>query len=170
MLRSLSEINPDFVGWIVIPGTAVDYPIVRGRDNSRYLYTTFKGQRNPAGAIFMDYRCVGGFDAPVSLIHGHNTRDGTMFSSLHSFMNQEIMDSNPTIVVLTADGEKLIYQIFKARHADAWDSVYTVNYSDANEAAAFFGIDTDERLLILSTCAGGADRNVRLLVYAKLIS
>jgi sortase B len=169
MLDSLSEINPDFVGWIIIPGTTVNYPIVRGRDNSRYLYTTFKGERNPAGAIFMDYRCTGGFDAPASLIHGHNMRGGTMFAPLMNYLNREFMENYPNIIILTANGETLVYRIFRARFTDAWDGVFTVNYADAEATAAYFGIDTDERLLIMSTCAGGADRDVRLLVYATLI-
>jgi sortase B len=168
MLSSLAEINPDFVGWIVIPGTTVDYPVVRGRDNSRYLHTTFSGERNPAGAIFMDYRCTGGFDAPVSLIHGHNMRAGLMFSPLTNYLDREFMENYPNIIILTADGETLVYRIFRARLTDAWDSVYTVNYRDEDAAAVFFGVETHERLLILSTCAGGADRYARLLVYAAL--
>jgi len=52
------EINPDYVGWLKIDGTNIDFPIVRGNDNEKYLTTTFKGEENILGAVFMDYRCV----------------------------------------------------------------------------------------------------------------
>jgi len=168
-LSVFSEINPDFMGWIIISGTSVDYPVVRGPDNTQYLNTTFSGASNPSGAIFMDYRCTGGFDAPVSLIHGHNMRDGSMFSPLTGFLNRDFMLRHSEIIIVTADGEILVYRVFEARRTDAWDRVYTLDFNDAYAAAAFFGDEDSERFLILSTCLSGADRDARLLVLAVLV-
>ncbi|MCL2838131.1 MAG: class B sortase [Oscillospiraceae bacterium] len=165
LLRVFSEINPDFVGWITIPGTTVDYPIVRGADNARYLNTTFSGASNPAGAIFMDYRAIYGFKAPASLIHGHNMRDGSMFAPLVNYMNREFMDNYPEIIILTKYGERLVYRVVKVRRTDAWDDVYALDFNNA-EAAEFLEHSDAERVLILSTCLGGADRNARLLIFA----
>jgi SrtB family sortase len=164
LLRIFSEINPDFVGWMVIPGTAIDYPIVRGTDNSLYLHTTFSGTQNPAGTIFMDYRCTEGFATPISLIYGHNMRNGSMFSPLTNYTNQDFMNNNSEIIILTADGHKLVYRIFDTKHTDAWDSVYELDFNDA--ANEFFPASDAQRFLILSTCLNSADRNARLLVFA----
>jgi sortase B len=158
-ISALAEINPDFIGWIVLPGTTIDYPVVRGPDNALYLRTTFGGGTNPAGAIFMDYRCAEGFDAPVGLIYGHNMRDGSMFSQLTEYLDREFMENHRKIIVLTADGERLVYHIFEARRTDAWDDVYTFDFPAAGDAG---------RLLILSTCLNGANRDERLLVFAAL--
>lgn len=165
-LDILTEINTDFTGWIIIPGTAIEYPVVRGRDNVRYLNTTFSGERNPAGAIFMDYRCVDGFNAPVCLIYGHNMREGSMFSQLVSYMERPFMDAHPEIIILTADGEKREYRIIEARRTDAWDMVYTMDYNDAEAALAYHPAAENGRLLVLSTCLDGENRHVRLLVVA----
>ncbi|MCL2409357.1 MAG: class B sortase [Oscillospiraceae bacterium] len=168
-LDALAEINPDFVGWIIIAGTTVNYPVVRGRDNSRYLHTTFSGTANPAGAIFMDYRGSEGFAAPASLIHGHNMRDGSMFGSLTNFLRPEFLADHPEIFIVTAEGETLVYHIFATRRTDAWDRAYTLDFNSAEAAAAFFGRYDTERFLILSTCLGGTDRYARLLIFAALV-
>ena len=168
-LEVLAGINPDFVGWIVIPGTTINYPVVRGTCNSQYLRTTFKGKQNTAGAIFMDYRCTRGFNEPATLIYGHNMRDSTMFSPLTGFLNQEFILNHPEVIVIDATGEKLIYRILEAQHTDAWNPAYSLDTSNAAVAAELFGIDDYGRVLILSTCLDGADRNSRLLVYAVMI-
>ena len=168
MLGALYEMNPDFVGWLAIPGTAISYPVVRGTDNSLYLRTTFSGAANPAGAIFMDYGCAKGFDAPVCMVYGHNMRDKSMFGSLSDFLDRGFVEENPNIAIITADGRNLVYRIFEARRTDVWDSVYTLDSNDDKAAAGFPAAASSERLLVLSTCVSGSDRDARLLVLAAL--
>jgi len=159
VLNIFSEMNPDFVGWIIIPNTMIDYPVVRGSNNSLYLNTMFSGAANPAGTIFMDSLCTKDFDSPACVIYGHNMRDGSMFAALTNYMDNGFMDDHPEIIVLTADGEKLVYRIFEAKYSDAWDSVYEIDLNDSKNA---------ERIIVLSTCLNDADRYDRLLVYAVL--
>jgi len=168
MMGALYELNPDFVGWLAIPGTAISYPVVRGADNSRYLRTTFSGAKNPAGAIFMDSGCGKGFDAPVCMVYGHNMRDKSMFGSLSNYLDRAFLEDNPEIAVITAEGRNLVYRIFEARRTDVWDSAYALDSNDAGAAAGFTAAASSERLLILSTCISGSDRDERLLVLAAL--
>lgn len=42
--NALRAINPDVVGWIYVPGTTVNFPIVHGTDDEHYLKTDFYGQ------------------------------------------------------------------------------------------------------------------------------
>ena len=35
------QINPDYVGWLSVNGTVIDYPVVRGQDNEMYLSHNF---------------------------------------------------------------------------------------------------------------------------------
>ena len=166
----LAKINSDFIGWLTIEGM-IDYPVVRGSDNSEYINTTFNGQTNPAGAIFMDSRLEQGFEAPVTMLYGHNMRDGSMFAPLHRYSDAAFIADHPYITIMTLDGETLTYRIFSAAYTDVWDIAYYLNFPDGSAAADSFSgapIGAD-RFLLLSTCTGSTDRDARLLVYASLV-
>lgn len=158
-LTQLYELNPDFVGWIEIPGTAVNYPVVRGDDNSFYLKTTFLGEPNRAGSIFMDFRARRDFGTPVTILYGHNMRDGSMFSALMKYTSRTFLEDNSEIRIITADGEMYFYDIVSARRTDAWDEVYQLNFDHADKAQSFFDNYYSEHFLVLSTCWRGADRD-----------
>jgi len=163
------EQNPDFVGWILIEDTLINYPVVQGPDNAVYLHTTFLGQRNPAGSIFMDYRAVYAFDTPLAIIYGHNMRDGSMFAPLHQFIDPEFSGDYPVITIINADGEILPYQIFQVRWAGAQDAVYGLKPTDDLAVGVFFADAPDgaSRFLALSTCAPPPNHLIRrLLVFA----
>lgn len=168
-MANLLEINSDFIGWISIEGL-IEYPVVRGSDNSKYLNTTFKGQRNSAGTIFMDYRHSLGFDESICILYGHLTRDGTMFSELHRFRDSEFLQENPYIKVTTLDGELLTYRVFAAKITDVWNSAYTLSITNTTRAIADFPNTPRDasRFLLLSTCTPGLNDDERLLVFAAL--
>jgi len=168
-LAGLAEINRDFVGWIMI-GDFIDYPVVRGRDNSRYLDTTFSGQKNVSGAIFMDHANTRGFDETVAVLYGHNMRNGTMFAPLHRYRDRSYMAENPNILILTAKGELLLYRIFAARVTDVDDRDADLGFlSGATTSGVFRNAPAgSNRFLVLSTCTS-VDENERLRIYAALV-
>ncbi|HAY97001.1 MAG TPA: hypothetical protein DCY23_01550, partial [Ruminococcaceae bacterium] len=55
--KSVTEImleeNPDFKGWITIPGTKVDNPFYQTTDNEFYLTHNQKKQKSAYGALFL---------------------------------------------------------------------------------------------------------------------
>ena len=51
---ALAQTNPEIVGWIYVPGTNINYPVVQTNNNSKYLNTLFDGTANASGAIFLD--------------------------------------------------------------------------------------------------------------------
>jgi len=168
-MEELARRNPDFIGWITIRNQ-MDYPVVRGSDNVRYLNTTFSGQRNSAGAIFMDYRNYGGFDDTITILYGHRTRRGTMFGPVARYLDNSFLQANSTIKITTKSGTELTYKVFAAKLTNAWDSAYTDSFSNSAAAiAAFPGAPAGAgKFLLLSTCTPSDNDDERILVFATL--
>jgi len=158
MSLDLSAINPDYIGWIRIEGTNIDYPVVQTTNNVKYLNTTFRGERNNSGTIFMDSESTEGFSG-FAILHGHNMKDGTMFAELHSFLDSEFRDTYREIIIILPDGETLAYQIFDVRLINVDDIDFTLPEN-------ITGVQDNAGILVLSTCTFG-DRNERLLILAR---
>jgi len=169
-LDELAALNNDFIGWFSIPDL-VEYPVVQTTNNSKYVNTTFMGQTNSAGALFMDYRNVDKWDETVSIIYGHRTNDGTMFAPLIRYMESTFMQRNSTLTILTREGKRLTYEIFGAKLTDAWDPAYKTALQDSSRAHEVFpnAPENANHFLLLSTCTRSANHDERLLVYAALV-
>jgi SrtB family sortase len=168
------EINPDYIGWLKIDGTTIDFPVVRGSDNVKYLTTTFGGQQNRFGAIFMDYRCTGGV-VPHILIYGHQAGDGNsdvrhMFGGLTDFLEDGYLAAHPVIVFI-ANGNLFEFEIFSVRVTDIYDPAYQLDFSDPGSFEAFLernGAPSGaEQIITLSTCVG-VDNDLRLIAQGAL--
>lgn len=100
-ITGLQEINPDCVGWIQIPDTGLDYPVVY-RDNQYYLTHNFMNEKASAGAVFLDESCDP--DGDIRLLHGHHMKDGSMFGILKKYKKADFRDAHREIVY--QDGQK----------------------------------------------------------------
>lgn len=103
--KTLAGINPEIVGWIRIPDTQVDYPLVQGTDNQFYLSHDFYGREQAAGCIFLDWECESDFSSRNTVIYGHNMRDGSMFRQLVQYTDETFFQSHPVIVIYTPQRE-----------------------------------------------------------------
>ena len=81
-LGALRRTNPDVLGWISIPGTQLDYPVLQSEDNQYYLTRTWEKQRNSAGSVFLECQLSGDFSEFNTILYGHNMKNGSMFGSL----------------------------------------------------------------------------------------
>jgi sortase B len=162
------QINSDYVGWLNLPGTAVDYPIVQTVDNEKYLNMTFTGASNRYGAIFADYRCDIS-DLRHFIIYGHNTSNGEMFGGLRLFLDESYLSDHPT-VTLTLDERELTYNIFSARQTDIYDPAYQLDFSEQGAYGQFLadcGAPSDAaHVLTLSTCVSTGDDRQRVIIQA----
>jgi sortase B len=172
--KELWEINPDYVGWLAIPGAEVDYPVARGADNTKYLGTSFEGSASELGSIFMDRDNTDGFASRHAVIYGHDMNDGQMFGRLKRYLDAGFLADNPNVTVTLADGSQQTYRIFSARLTDAWDAAYRLNFADDTAFTAFakwLGAPPGaSRLLTFSPCTDSGGNNERLLVHAALVT
>ena len=178
-LDALREVNPDVIGWIRIPGTKIDYPLLQGADNEYYLKHTWKGHRNVVGSVFMECQNSPLFTDWNTILYAHNMNNGTMFAPLHKFKRQDFWQTHPYVYIVT-DAGVLRYEIFSSYSAEVGSLTYGLSFNQPETRAEFLTmaleksqIDTGiapeltDQILTLSTCSG-AGYETRRVVHARL--
>ncbi len=179
-LDALKEKNADCIGWIRVPGTDIDYPLMwTPHDPEHYLRLDFYGSYSDYGVPFLDHRCD--LNSGNLILYGHNMFDGTMFTDLLWYREQEYMDSHRQIILETPEGARE-YQVVAVCQANSVESeLYrSINFTDPagkadfldavkKDSVFFVGADDGtERFITLSTC-DVSRRNGRVAVVGGLI-
>ena len=174
----LQKINPDIVGWIRLPDSNIDYPIVQGQDNDKYLHTLFDGSWGQAGCIFADANTADPFRQFNTVVYGHHMKDGTMFNNLKKFKDPEYAKSHPVFDLYTPDRNyKLEVVAFLNCPSDS--EIYETNI-DQQKTKSFIDfvrktaeyttavtMSENDRYVVLSTCAYEYE-GARYVVIGKL--
>ena len=177
----LESMNRDFIGWLYIPDTTIQYPIVSSEDDEHYLAYTFDGTKNSCGSIFMDKSNKPDFTSDNTVLHGHNMKNGTMFGSLRKFEKKEYWEEHPYIWIIR-ENIAMKYEIFAVCITEAASDVYTLEFgeeknfqnyiADRINGDAIFAtgvnVTTNDRILTLSTCTSDTETG-RRVVQAKLV-
>lgn len=177
---NLAGANSDVIGWIQIPGTRINYPIVQGSDNDYYLTHTFYGEENSSGAIFMDAAIKDRFEDKNAIIYGHNLKSGAMFSRLNRYARKSFWDANRYIYITTPDGVNA-YEVFSAYQTTADADIYYYGFGEDQYYQDYLNrimsysifnagvpVGVDDTIITLSTCAN--DTSQRFIVHAKKIT
>lgn len=116
-LAALQEKYPDVKGWLTIPDTGIDYPVLQGtqEEPEYYLRRNYKGEYDINGSLFLQWNC------PVPegenlIIYGHNMNSGAMFGNLERYAEAEYRKEHPTIFFQTVEGvqEYTVSSVLKA--------------------------------------------------------
>lgn len=177
-LDALREVNPDVIGWIFMPNSQVNYPIVQGEDNQYYLEYTWNNQKSIAGSIFLEATNSADFSDCRSILYGHNMANMSMFAILHNYTTEYYIGKFPYVYLVTDEGV-LRYEIYSTYKADVESKTYALNL-DQRMMASFIQMTLDEseldlgitpadtdRILTLSTCTGNYES--RRVVHARLV-
>ncbi len=188
------SVNNDVVGWLHIPGTNVNTPIVQSKDNNYYLRYNFYGTNTKYGTAYIDYRCKKNTLSTNTVIYGHNMPSGTHFYDVHRYEDIEWYKQHPVITYTTLNGTYtfLVYTAFYSTGSIKNNGGYFFNYIYPNmgpvsmagyveqikqRAIYTTGIDlkSSDRVITLSTCthsldaACGMDIDGRLVVVGRLL-
>ena len=136
--EGLKAVNSEVVGWLQIPGTAVNFPVYQASDNEKYLHTSAEGEYALGGQVFMDYEntAPGMVDAQT-IVYGHHLRNGAMFKPISDMENQEMFDSVSTVWYVT---EAATYELepLLIYRTDANDTgVRQFNFASQEELTAY---------------------------------
>ncbi|MDD4849282.1 MAG: class B sortase [Gemmiger sp.] len=130
-LAELQGINPEVCGWLTIPDTNIDYPLVQGPDNAAYLNRDVYGNFAVSGSIFLDYKNQPDFTDFYTIIYGHHMDGGAMFGDVTNFRQEEYFAARPTGTIFLQNAT-LPLDILACVDASAYDRMlYTLNYGDA---------------------------------------
>lgn len=177
----LQESNKEIVGWIMVPGNKINYPLVRGRDNQKYLTRASDNTYSKLGSIFMDYRNSGDLTDRHTIIYGHNTKNGAMFGALHEFRDEAYLAEHPQFFIFTEEGVR-IYEIFSAYVTDAYSDTYRLDLasdraytswlgkmSRQSQAATGVEVTAADRVVTLSTCTSSGLKTERFVIQGRLV-
>lgn len=101
--EALRAENQDTVGWIKIPDTKIDYPIVYSEDNEEYLHKDFYGNESVYGTIYLDAESEPDFSGRNNVLYGHHMKDGSMFKDVVKFKDQEFFKNHQFFEIYTPD-------------------------------------------------------------------
>ena len=148
--RNLSQLwgmNNDFVGWLTVDGTKIDYPVMQTPDDPEYyLHNDFRREYSESGTPFLDANSVvRGKDKTWNwFIYGHNMKFGTMFHDLLKYDEKEFWEEHRyfTFDVYYPEKEKIDYGKYEIVAA-----CYSRIYPKSSEVFKFYtyaGYDDEE--------------------------
>lgn len=189
--EEMLKINPDTVGYVMIEGTEVNFPVVQTGNNDDYLKKAFDGSANKAGTVFLDYRAelTSGRRSDNLVLYGHNQKDRTMFGSLKDYKkNLDHYKAHPTIT-FNSNYDSNVYKIFayfvtEVEPSQTRDGVIFDyhNYIDLSDRAVYdkfisnitersqivTGVDVKygDEFITLSTCSNEFEPS-RFVIFAR---
>lgn len=173
--------NRDFVAWLTIPGTKINYPVVRSDNTEYYLHHLFTGKESKLGCLFSlkssDYQTP---SKNIAIYGHHISHSDAMFSTLMDYKDASYCSAHSLIRVNSLYGERTyrVFAVLNMKVSD-WDAA-TASFSSDESFMRFINraikksmVDTgvqvtaEDNILTLITCDrsyGGASG--RLIVMA----
>lgn len=182
---SLKAEHPDIYAWVTIPDTGVNHPIVQSTtDDNYYLYHDLDGNYTIYGSVFTQSMNATDFSDPVTIVYGHHTDNGTMFSDLRNFTDKDYFDAHEEMYIYTP-GHILTYRIISAYEYDNRHIMNSFDFSDPQVRQDYFAsvlsptsmrvnvregatLSVDDKIVQLSTCVEGNSAS-RYIVTGVLV-
>ncbi len=175
---ALRSMNPDIVGWIRIPGTQIDYPILKHpSEDAYYLTHSPEKKQSRLGSIYLHHDADKSFMDAHTILFGHNMRSGQMFGELSSYQEETFARAHPDIWIYLPE-KTLHASVYSAYVCQQDDLAYTVGYRQdghniqdlirhtAEHSQIHIGRIPSEKdsILTLSTCVSAKKADQRFIV------
>ncbi len=165
--------DSNIYAWIYVPNTNVNYPVLQHpTDDTYYLKHNLDGSTGYPGCIYTELVNSKDFTDTLTVIYGHNMRNGTMFKSLHNFEDEDFFDANPYFYIYLPDGTRIVYEIYSAgRYSNTHiANTYGVNsydglqefldsvedYATSDRHTRTLPMSEEDHVVVLSTCIGNS--------------
>jgi sortase B len=180
--------NKEFIGWLTIPDTNVDYPVMfTPADEQKYLHLDFDQNYSSSGTLFVAKDADPIRPSDNVLIYGHNMKAGTMFHSLLSYEKEDFYQAHKrfTFDTLADNGTYEVIAAFRTQIDEDNPSLFkyyeSFNFTDEKSFNEYvekaksltpYNIDTTaeygDKLITLSTCAYHTNEG-RYVIVAKKV-
>ena len=178
--KKLHKINPDIIAWIEVPGTKIDYPVLKCKSWNEYLSRDYKGNKNILGSIFVQPETASDFSNQHTVIYGHNMKDKQMFGSLHNYESKKFWDKHRNVYIYLPDQtiQAEVYSTYDCM--DMTETFYTEfpdeaawqQWKDMTVEKSYYNMKmkptSESRVLTLSTCSNGRGRSSRYVVHCMI--
>ena len=174
--KDLQKTNKDIFGWLTVYGTNIDYPLLQGETNEKYLSKNIHGEYTVSGSLFLDYRNSQNFTDFNSIIYGHHMEKDVMFGEIEHFSGRTYFDEHK-FGNLFYDGKDHGIEFFAFLEVDAYDtSVYNVavperlssqylnNLLTLAKNTREIGVTASDKIVLLSTCTSDTTNGRHILV------
>lgn len=179
-LESLLKINSDTVGWLTVPNTNIDYPVVKTTDNDYYLDHNYEKKYDYNGWVFMHYYNSTHNLDKNTIIFAHNRfYSGIMFGTLNEVTKDTwYNNTKENLITFNTLYDNMQFEVFSIyKTSITADYLKTTFDSDLEwnnfikmirERSMFqnnVNVGTNDKIITLSTCL---DNDTRLVVHAVL--
>jgi len=179
--QRLQAVNKDIKGWLTVPGTNIDYPVLQSTKMNPdfYLHRNYKKHYREAGSLYLQYDCKPQISRN-SVIYGHHMLYNAMFTQLTQYNYFSFWKTHRSFFYEDISG-KHSYEIFAVLHVspDHFQFNRTQFVDDADYARFLSALQSrsiyktgmvitaKEKIMMLVTCSY-EQRNGRTVVVGKL--
>ena len=151
-------VNADVIGWITIPGTDIDHPILQAHadDPDYYLHHDVYGNYNPLGAIFLDAECEAeGFQSPNAVILGHSLKLGGVtkcFGNIKNYKDKGYASDHRTVLIQTPE-IRMRYLVRFANIVKGWEPTKRTTFAGETDFRDWYDSSRDSAAMVLDADA-----------------
>ncbi|MGU8717548.1 class B sortase [Clostridium perfringens] len=180
-LNTLFNQNHDFIAWLSIADTPIDYPVMSTpNDPNYYLRRDFHKEYAISGTFFIGDGLTP--DSKSFVVYGHNMQNSTMFGTLDNYEDKKYMESHKYIELKTLKEDRR-YEVIAAFYTNIETSDFQYfnfcgnpsrdayeKYINELSKVSLYGkvenITHEDQIMMLSTCSDTSGPE-RFVVVAK---